>query len=141
MTLTHQIKQMNSDHNDVADQDLANDEKEWLYGKDSDSKKDNPLKLIISFGFIGVLIFKNTLYPSPLIPKETCTTEKNLTYCTTDRGFWGSDTISFKPEQSKGAFEIEVKCMGGKAWQILSKHEEIPQNIANNHAKKWCKEY
>jgi len=145
MPSTIHAKQMSSNQNYVADQDLSHDEKEWLLGKDSDSKKDSPLKLIFAVGFIGILIFagkvKGALYPSPIIPLESCKTEKELTICTTDRGWWGNDTISFKPSQSKGALAMEVKCKGNKGWHIVSMHEEIPQDFANDLAKNWCSDY
>ena len=145
MTSTIQVEQVSLNENYVADQDLTNDEKEWLLGKDYNSKNDNPLKLIFAVGLIGISIFagafKRALYPSPIIPSESCKTEKELTICTTDRGWWGNDTISFKPSQTKGALEMEVKCKGNKGWHILSKHEDIPQDFANDSAKTWCSDY
>lgn len=144
-TTSIQTMQMPSNQNYIADQDLAHDEKEWLLGKDSNAKKDNPLKLIFAFGLIGILIFagtvKRALYPSPIMPSESCKTEKELTICTTDRGWWGNDTISFKPSQSKGALAMEVTCKGNQGWHIVSKHEEIPQDFANDSAKNWCSNY
>ena len=127
----------------VRDEDLQPDERQWLA---DDGINFAPFfKGVVAIGLLSTSILgghiKNSIYPSPLFPSESCTTEKGMTVCTTDRGWWGNDTISFKPDQSKSAYEIEVKCLGNRRWDITAKHNEISNDIANKQASNWCKDY
>ena len=130
----------------VRDEDLKPDEKEWLEKDRLNVANAHPaiqgavVVGLIAFSFIGGGI-RRAFFPSPLFPSEKCETSGSITVCTTDRGRWGHDTISFKPEQAKMPYTLDIKCTGSGAWKIKDKHEEITDDIANKYAYKWCKNF